>query len=461
LQSSGINYTPLFALPVLLASILGPIALALGTAASVTLLLLMDAWWASLHLTGESAARFLQSGLSGSGFFAVALLANQLALRLAREEQLAKTSQQVARRQTQVNELVIETLTDGVLVIDANGIVRSANPAAQRLLATGPKMRLAPFVLATQAAWQPLVEIIRQTLVNQLPQQADVSLNDAGQNTRHLRVRTRLAATHGRAEEALCVVFLEDLREMQARVRVEKMAAMGRMSAAVAHEIRNPLAAISQANALLEEDLQGTGHQQLTTMIRQNAQRLAKIVDDVLNISRVQGTNPEEHDTVLMLDEAAARIVSDWTQQTFSRNRTHIALAADPACVVFDPEHLRRLMINLLDNALRYASQSSHAIEIVTHMPTEGQARLLVWSDGPPLEQTVQTHLFEPFFTSESRSSGLGLYICRELCERYGALIGYQRTTRHGVEGNEFFVVFKLSAPSSHAVHPALHDLFA
>jgi len=461
LQSSGINYTPLFALPVLLASILGPIALALGTAASVTLLLLMDAWWASLHLTGESAARFLQSGLSGSGFFAVALLANQLALRLAREEQLAKTSQQVARRQTQVNELVIETLTDGVLVIDANGIVRSANPAAQRLLATGPKMRLAPFVLATQAAWQPLVEIIRQTLVNQLPQQADVSLNDAGQNTRHLRVRTRLAATHGRAEEALCVVFLEDLREMQARVRVEKMAAMGRMSAAVAHEIRNPLAAISQANALLEEDLQGTGHQQLTTMIRQNAQRLAKIVDDVLNISRVQGTNPEEHDTVLMLDEAAARIVSDWTQQTFSRNRTHIALAADPACVVFDPEHLRRLMINLLDNALRYASQSSHAIEIVTHMPTEGQARLLVWSDGPPLEQTVQTHLFEPFFTSESRSSGLGLYICRELCERYGALIGYHRTTRHGVEGNEFFVVFKLSAPSSHAVRPALQDLFA
>lgn len=461
LQSSGINYTPLFALPVLLASILGPIALALGTAASVTLLLLTDAWWASLHLTGESAARFLQSGLSGSGFFAVALLANQLALRLAREEQLAKTSQQVARRQTQVNELVIETLTDGVLVIDTNGIVRSANPAAQRLLATGPKMRLAPFVLATQAAWQPLVEITRQTFVNQLPQQADVSLNDAGQNARHLRVRTRLAATHGRAEEALCVVFLEDLREMQARVRVEKMAAMGRMSAAVAHEIRNPLAAISQANALLEEDLQDTGHQQLTTMIRQNAQRLAKIVDDVLNISRVQGSNPEEHDTVLMLDEAAARIVSDWTQQTFSRNRTHIALAASPACVVFDPEHLRRLMINLLDNAFRYASQSSHAIEIVTHMPTEGQARLLVWSDGPPLEQTVQTHLFEPFFTSESRSSGLGLYICRELCERYGALIGYQRTTRHGVEGNEFFVVFKLSAPSGHAVRPALQDLFA
>ncbi len=461
LQSSGINYTPLFALPVLLASTLGPILLALGTAASVTLLLLMDAWWASLHLTGDSAARFLQSGLSGTGFFAVALLANQLALRLAREEQLAKTSQLVARMQTQVNELVIETLTDGVLVIDVNGIVRSANPAARRLLAMRKTTRVAPFVLATRAAWQPLAEITRQTFVDQLPQQADISLNDDGQNTRHLHVRTRLAATQGHADEALCVVFLEDLREMEARVRVEKMAAMGRMSAAVAHEIRNPLAAISQANALLEEDLQDPTHKQLTAMVRQNAQRLAKIVDDILNISRVQVISLDTHGTVLMLDEAVERIASEWMQQTSSRARTHMALAASSACVVFDPEHLRRLMINLLDNALRYASTSSHAIEIATLMPNDDQVRLSVWSDGAPLEKTVQTHLFEPFFTSESRSSGLGLYICRELCERYGALIGYQRTAKNFKDGNEFFIVFKLTGNATNAVRPALDDLFA
>jgi len=464
LPSSGINYTPLFALPVLLASILGPVLLALGTAASVTLLLLADAWWMSLHLTGESASRFLQSGLSGSGFFAVALLANQLALRLAREEKLAKSSQLIALMQIQVNELVVETLTDGVLVIDSNGIVRSANPAALRLLAASDVTRMAPFVLATQAAWQPLVEIMRLTFSRKLPQQADVALNHAGQHVRLLHVRTRLAAVPGNTEEALCVVFLEDLREMEARVRVEKMAAMGRMSTAIAHEIRNPLAAIAQANALLEEDLQNPDHKRLTAMVGQNAQRLAKIVDDVLNVSRVQVVSPEQHGMALMLDEAAARISADWMQQNNSGSRTHVVLQARQTCVVFDPEHLRRLMINLLDNALRYASQSSRAIEVTTQLSATGQARLSVWSDGLPLEKAVQTHLFEPFFTSESRSNGLGLYICRELCERYGALINYQRSNRGlyaAVEGNEFFVVFKMTTRPQDTALPLSDDLFA
>ncbi|GAB3468499.1 sensor histidine kinase [Polaromonas eurypsychrophila] len=458
-QTGVINYTALFALPVLLASVLGPILLALGTAASVTLLLLTDAWWLSLQAEGESASRFLQAGLSGSGFFAVALLANQLALRLSREEQRAYSSQSVARMQTQVNELVIDTLVDGVLVIDTNGIVRAANPASRRLLTAQGEARAAPFVLAAEVAWQPLAELAHRTFERQTPQQADVGLGHASRHARRLQVRTRLAASRDGSRESLCVMFLEDLREMEARVRTEKMAAMGRMSAAVAHEIRNPLAAITQANALLEEDLQDAGHRQLTGMVAQNAHRLARIVEEILNLSRVQEQAPQVQTRALRLDDMMQRICADWAQQNTASHRLRVQPGTGQSAILFEAEHLRRLLVNLLDNALRYASPAADAIQVSTDAAS-GQVRLLVWSDGQPLEKTVQAHLFEPFFSSESRSSGLGLYICRELCERHGALVGYQRVARGRVEGNEFFVIFKPAAADMALSPGAIDTLF-
>lgn len=442
LQSGGINYTPLFALPVLLSSVLGPILLAFGTAATVTLLLLADALWISTQGLGDLNARLLQSSLSGSGFFIIALLANQLALRLAREELLAKRSQSAARMQTQVNELVIDSLADGVLVVDAKGVVRSANPASRRLLATREAPHTVPFVLANETAWQSLAELASRTIATRFSQEADVNLKYLDGNGRMLHVRTRLAAAQGDTDENLCVMFLEDLREMEARVRTEKMAAMGRMSAAVAHEIRNPLAAIAQANALLEEDLIDPDHRQLTALVGQNAQRLAKIVDEVLNISRAQAQIPTSDSNTLLLDDSILRLSMEWAEHTGASGRIQVTADSGNSTVWFDPEHLRRLMINLLDNALRYTS-TSNPIEVGTSLIVAGQARLSVWSDGQPLEKSVQSHLFEPFFSSESRSSGLGLYICRELCERYGAAIGYQRQLRAGIEGNEFFVAFR------------------
>jgi two-component system, NtrC family, sensor histidine kinase PilS len=450
MQSGGINYTPLFALPVLLASVLGPVLLALGTAAVVTLLLLGDAWSISLQAPGDTASRFLQAGLTGTGIFVVAFLANQLAARLAREEQVARRSQLAARVQSQVNELVIETLADGVLVVDANGIVRAANPAARALLGSSGPARMAPFVLAAEAGWQPLVELARLTFVQRDEQVSEVAVDHAGHNPRRVHVQTRLTATHESNTESLCVMFLQDLREMEARLRTEKLAAMGRMSAAVAHEIRNPLAAIAQANQLLEEDLSEPEHLQLTLMVRQNTQRLARIVEEVLDISRVRYPAVASRAAGLALNEAVAGICGDWGRQSASVQRLQVKTAADGATVTFEADHLRRVLVNLLDNALRYAGHREDSIQVSTLRGPTGQPRLAVWSDGAPLEQGVQRHLFEPFFSSESRSSGLGLYICRELCERHGALIGYQRAQRErggtAVEGNEFFVVFRAAA---------------
>jgi two-component system sensor histidine kinase PilS (NtrC family) len=203
LQPSSINYTPLFALPVLLASVLGPILLAFGTAASVTLLLLADASWNSVQGAGDFKARFLQAGLSGSGFFLVAWLANQLALRLAREEKLLQQSESAARMQSQVNELVVATLTVGVLVMDVNGMVRSANPAARRLLAAQDALYPAPFSLAAQAAWQPLTDLMQRTFALQSGHQAHISLAHPGINAKRLYVRSRLTASQDGLHESL------------------------------------------------------------------------------------------------------------------------------------------------------------------------------------------------------------------------------------------------------------------
>ncbi len=446
-QGNSINYAPLFALPILMTSVLGSLLLSLAGAAAVTLLLLLYAAWMSTQVPSDAPTYFLQAALSGAGGFVIAFLGNQILTRLANVELRALRNQAAVQLQRQVNELVIETLADGVLVLDPSCSVWAANPAARRMLGAETAFDSSPFNLTDLTGWQGLVDLMRLSLSERGDRQADVTIHHAGQGPRSVRVRTQLIAAPGASGHSLCVMFLQDQREIEARMRTEKLASMGRLSAAVAHEIRNPLSAIVQANALLDEDIDDPRHKQLTQMVMQNAKRLERIAEEVLDVSRVQRRENAMAAHVLELSGAVMRICRDWQKQTNCEQLQFVDQSEGAARVRFELEHLRRILLNLLENAHRYSSARKGSIVVDVSSTESGRGVLRVWSDGEPLDRSVQRHLFEPFFSSESRSSGLGLYICRELCEEQGALIAYFRTSRQVggelLEGNEFRVTFQ------------------
>jgi two-component system sensor histidine kinase PilS (NtrC family) len=245
--------------------------------------------------------------------------------------------------------------------------------------------------------------------------------------TRGARVGHGTAATGNQRSDEMLVLFMEELRTVLARQREERLVAMGRISAGIAHEIRNPLAAVSQANALLQEDVLRPDQQRLVQIVADNVERLRRIVDDVMEAAP-GSTSPSR--TIDVTAEVAA-ICAEWARtenlMLGSESRLKVLLPKEPLGAVFDPDHLRRVLVNLLENALRHSSDRPGAVLVILEALDGPFVRLAVASDGEPIRPEVEPHLFEPFHSTRSRGTGLGLYICRELCERHGASIDYLR----------------------------------
>ncbi len=443
-----LNYAALLALPVLMAGVMTKRLAALATAAFVALVLLVGVW-RSAQAGSFTVALLSQAGLAGMGAFVITLLSGELAQRLAREERAARGSLELARQQARLNRLVLDEMADGVLVVDRRCRVRAANPSARQMLGRGPDDGPTSFDLHDEPAWEGLLAAVEQAYgLGHWPEgQRELKLPQPAGAARTVQVRARFTRRGGidaesTPPEEICVLFLEDVRSVQARVRQEKLAAMGRVSAGIAHEIRNPLAAIAQANALLLEDQLPPTQQKLARIVEDNVERLKRIVDDVMAVA--PGGPLQQQ--VIDASAEVARICAEWLRTS--------GLAADVAAqrldlqrpdavlpVLFDTEHLRRVLVNLLDNARRHGSETAGAVQVRLVPASQGSGAVLtVASDGDAIAPDVERHLFEPFFSTRSRGTGLGLYICRELCERHRASIEY----RPGAPGERHRNVFRV-----------------
>nr|WP_202413776.1 ATP-binding protein [Duganella sp. CY15W] len=427
---SGLAILYLFPLAGL--AILAPLMLSLFCASLVALFILGDTTW-QIFLS-ESEHDVMQAGLYGAAFLAAVLVVNRMAAKLIGQEELAIRRGVEVNVQQAVNRLVMANIVDGILVVDPDGQVFAGNPAAQKMLGlVGPELR---FKLSAAAALVPLaqayhawrIDPARSTVFLTIKPFNDAALEDvtAAWSARrnlaaHLKVRFAAADTHGLGAER-SVIFLQDVTGIENQAQQLKLASMGRLTASIAHEVRNPLSAIGHATALLGEDLGDPVHQRLLKIVGDNVTRVNRMVEDILQLSR----KAQSHIEPLALDVFLAELRAEFIE-THSLAPEIVSLIVAPDTQVrFDALHLREVVLNLLNNAVRYASGGRHSIRLDVVHDTAQRLELHVQDDGPGISPEVRAHLFEPFYTTSSKGTGLGLYLARELCLNNEARLDYE-----------------------------------
>ncbi len=368
---------------------------------------------------GADIAQYVQTGLLSTAYFAVAWVSHTLAkYSLASEKLAAKRGTDLANM-AEANRLVIQDMPDGVLVVDEWGMVRQHNHSAERLLgytfpATGSITLddCAPVLAKQFAIWRQ----------NHTYRSEVLRLSVTGRQARVHFLSVQREGFWG------AVLFLEDMQRVQAQAQQIKLAALGRLTANIAHEVRNPLSSISYATELLQEGGRDPAQMRLLKIILDNTARLNRIVQDVMQLNRRDRAQTESLRLADILPGFVVKLCqSEHVMQEIFR------VEVEPGSVVnFDRGHLDQVLWNLCCNALRYCRKQAGSVKLRVWRSVEGMPTLEVADDGYGVAAEAVQQLFEPFVTTAAGGSGLGLYIARELCEANGAALEYIPQTAGG-----------------------------
>ncbi len=372
-----------------------------------------------------TAAEFTPAGVLSGILITIAFAVSPLAKRIQESEALARQRGVDLRNLAQLNDYIIQHLRESIVVVDANDSIRLINESAAKMLGVksrlpgNPLEQVSPKLLTLLKSW-------RAEPVDF--QRSQPSFVAAGGD----RIINPHFAPLGRNGTGAMLIFLEDASHLSERVQQSKLASLGRLSASIAHEIRNPVGAMSHAGQLLgESEILGPQEKRLTVIIQSNADRVSAIIDNILQLSRRDTTKPER----LKLDEWIEDFLSEFREtQQIDQDRIVWNDARVGIEVLIDPTHLHQIMWNLCENAIKYASDTPlPTIELRAGRTRQNNRPYLEVADrGPGIEDVSAEQIFEPFFTGETGGTGLGLFICRELCECNRATLIYLPRDRGG-----------------------------
>ncbi len=404
--SSGLGM--LLITPVAAGSLLLPGRLAIAGAAVASLALLAEETYRQFHPDAQALA-YTQAGILGVLLFMIALTGSALAKRARESEALAEQAGADLAKLARLNETIIQKMEAGVLVIDDHGNVQLQNRAARHFL--GHENDHRPLPEREPRLWAHLQEWLRNP-----SKIGDATLGTAT-GTRIWPQFTRLIQGRG----ASTLVLLEDSRRIADHAQQIKLAALGRLSASIAHEIRNPLNAIRQAGQLLAESPQLQQQEQdMLQIIDRQTERINKIVKDVLGLSRRHSTPASAIDLADFLAEQRAEFL-----KISGANTPEIRIAPNKSAikVATDPTHLAQIFHNLWENSCTHGHADDRPTIIdIESVELADQQRVLIdiRDNGPGVPEAIREQVFEPFFSTDHYGTGLGLYITRELAETNG-----------------------------------------